>query len=79
MVVHHGANDGSRIAMARPARKKDEKQGAHRLSVSLTPEQHTELVDIANKNKVSVAWVVREAIERLLHDEQPLFHVRQPK
>jgi hypothetical protein len=28
---------------------------------------------------VSVAWVVREAIERLLHDEQPLFHVRQPR
>lgn len=65
--------------MAGPARENDGKQGAHRLSVSLTPEQHAELVEIANKNKVSVAWVVREAVERLLHDEQPLFHVRQPR
>lgn len=65
--------------MPKPIRKKREMQGAHRLSVSLTPEQHSELVEIANRNKVSVAWVVREAIERLLHDEQPLFHVRQPR
>ena len=65
--------------MAKPARKKREKKGAHRLSVSLSPEQRAELVEISNKNKVSVAWVVREAIERLLHDEQPLFHVRQPR
>lgn len=65
--------------MAKPARKKREQTGAHRLSVSLSPEQHAELVEVANKNKVSVAWVVREAIERLLHDEQPLFHVRQPR
>lgn len=54
-------------------------KSAHRLSVSLTPEQHAELLEIANKNKVSVAWVVREAIERLLRDEQPLFHVGQPR
>lgn len=61
-----------------PQRKKTDK-AAHRLSVSLTPEQHAELIEIANKNKVSVAWVVREAIERLLRDEQPLFHVGQPR
>lgn len=63
--------------MAKAVRKKDEKQGSHRLSVSLTPEQHVELLEIAHKNKVSVAWVIREAIERLLHDEHPLFHLRQ--
>jgi type I restriction enzyme R subunit len=33
------------------------------------------VMEIAEKNKVSVAWVVREAIERLVSDEQPLFHV----
>jgi len=54
-----------------------EKSG-HRLSVSLTPEQHDRLLEIARKNRVSVAWVVREAIERLLHDDMPLFHQRQP-
>lgn len=46
-----------------------------RLSVSLTAEQHRELNEIAKKNRVSVAWVVREAIDRLLKDELPLLHV----
>jgi hypothetical protein len=47
----------------------------HRLSVSLTSEQHRELNEIARKNRVSVAWVVREAIDRLLKDDLPLLHV----
>ena len=46
-----------------------------RVSVSLTAEQRRELNDIAKKNRVSVAWVVREAIDRLLKDELPLLHV----
>lgn len=45
----------------------------HRLSVSLTAEQHEHLLDLARRNRVSVAWVVREAIERLLKDDAPLF------
>ena len=53
---------------------KDDKS-AHRLSVSLTAEQHREINEIAQKNRVSVAWVVREAIDRLLKDEMPLLHV----
>lgn len=65
--------------MAKQTPGKRDKTAPHRLSVSLSPEHHAELVEIANKNKVSVAWVVREAIERLLHDEQPLFHVMRPK
>ena len=48
---------------------------AHRLSVSLTAEQHRELNEIARKNRVSVAWVVREAIDRLLKADMPLLHV----
>ena len=46
-----------------------------RLSVSLTAEQHRELNEIARKNRVSVAWVVRQAIDRLLKDDMPLLHV----
>jgi len=61
------------------AKKKSAPKTAHRLSVSLTDEQHAELLEMAEQNKVSVAWVVREAIERLLRDEQPLFHVRQER
>ena len=47
----------------------------HRLSVSLTKEQYRELNAIARKNRVSVAWVVREAIDRLLMEDMPLLHV----
>lgn len=65
--------------MASATRKKLSSKASHRLSVSLTEEQHIELVEIAEKNRVSVAWVVREAIERLLRDEQPLFHVGQDR
>jgi hypothetical protein len=50
----------------------------HRLSVTLTPEQHQELSEIARKNRVSVAWVVREAIERMLKENMPLLHVGKP-
>jgi len=50
---------------------------AYRLSVSLTPEQHRQLNEIACKNRVSAAWVVREAIERLLKTNQPLIQVNQ--
>ena len=52
-------------------------KNVHRLSVSLPEDWHTELSEMATKNKVSVAWIVREAVERLLNDEQPLLHVRR--
>ena len=60
--------------MPTSAMSNDDKS-AHRLSVSLTAEQHRELSEIARKNRVSVAWVVREAIDRLLKDDMPLLHV----
>ncbi len=60
-------------AMPKTARILDDKTA--RLSVSLTAEQHRELNEIARKNRVSVAWVVREAVSRLLKDELPLLHV----
>lgn len=56
------------------AQNNDDKS-VHRLSVSLTAEQHREINEIAQKNRVSVAWVVREAIDRLLKDDMPLLHV----
>ena len=54
-------------------------KSSHRLSVSLTIEQCAELIEITNKNKVLMAWVVLEAIERLLRDKQLLIHMRQPR
>ena len=58
---------------------KSQDTGAHRLSVSLTAEQHDQIAAIAKANRVSVAWVVREAIERLLKGDMPLFQIRHPQ
>ncbi|MEL7381870.1 MAG: ribbon-helix-helix domain-containing protein [Pseudomonadota bacterium] len=63
--------------MLQPNVPTDSEKIAHRLSVSLTAAQHHELSEIARKNRVSVAWVVREAIDRLLKDDMPLLHVGQ--
>lgn len=52
-----------------------EDNSPHRLSVSLSAEQYRELNEIARKNRVSAAWVVRVAIDRLLRDDAPLLHV----
>lgn len=59
----------------RTATKANDDKSGFRLSVSLSAEQHRELNEIARKNRVSVAWVVREAINRLLKDDMPLLHV----
>jgi hypothetical protein len=44
-----------------------------RASVSFPPEVYRSLEDLAAKKKVSIAWVVREAVERYLVDQFPLF------
>lgn len=72
-MVQHGESEMEAVS---PAQSKNHaEKSPHRLSVTLTPEQHQELSEIARKNRVSVAWVVREAIERMLKDNMPLLHV----
>ncbi len=58
---------------------KSRRKASRRLSISITRQQYAELVALARTNRVSTAWVVREAIERLLADDMPLFHLRQPQ
>lgn len=43
-----------------------------RLSFTVPKEHHAELLRLAAKNKVSVAWVIRAAVERYVADEGPL-------
>jgi predicted transcriptional regulator len=45
-----------------------------RSSVSLPAEVYEELERLAEKRKVSVAWIIREALDRYLTSETPLFH-----
>jgi hypothetical protein len=63
--------------LAATAKAESADKPIHRLSVSLTFDQHNQLTRIAHDHRVSVAWVVREAIERLLSEPAPLF--RAPK
>jgi len=44
-----------------------------RVSVSLPPDVHSTLEQIAQEKKVSVAWVVRDAVDKYLADKGPLF------
>ena len=44
-----------------------------RLSVTIPFETYDSLERIARKKKVSLAWVVRDAAQRYVSDELPLF------
>jgi metal-responsive CopG/Arc/MetJ family transcriptional regulator len=44
-----------------------------RLSVTLSEEIYSSLERIARTKKVSMAWVIREAAEKYIGDEAPLF------
>ena len=48
-----------------------------RASVSFPQTVHSELERIAASKKVSVAWVVREAVEKYVADQWPLLGAPQ--
>jgi hypothetical protein len=61
----------------RPTRKKQtqpaRKGKSERVSVSFTPEQYEYLNHVAGQKHVSIAWVIREAVDKLVAEETPLF------
>jgi predicted DNA-binding protein len=44
-----------------------------RASVTFPPEQYEILMGLAKQKKVSIAWVVREAVDKYVADKWPLF------
>lgn len=46
---------------------------APRQSVTFTPEIYAHLERLSKEKKVSIAWVVREATERYIAEQYPLF------
>lgn len=54
-------------------RKPTGKPRATRASASLPPELYATLQDIAKQKKVSVAWVIRDAAEKYIEEQWPLF------
>ena len=59
--------------MAEVTQHGGESKAMPRTSISFPPEVYKTLEEIAAKKKVSIGWVVREAVERYLKDQFPLF------
>jgi metal-responsive CopG/Arc/MetJ family transcriptional regulator len=57
----------------------DDGPGMVRRSVSLPADECAELERIANEKRVSVSWVVRDAVSQYLASRTPLFHQNVPE
>jgi metal-responsive CopG/Arc/MetJ family transcriptional regulator len=64
------------MAPRRPAEVAPEP--TQRFSVSIPSGLNRQVDELARKHRVSKSWIVREALERLLRDDMPLFHFRKP-
>jgi len=51
-------------------------KGMTRISVGFPPNIYRDVERIAKDKKVSVAWVVRDAVERYVADQWPLLEQR---
>lgn len=61
------------IMVAKRGRKPTGKPRSARASASLPPDIYQTLQDIAKEKKVSVAWVIRDAAEKYIAEQWPLF------
>jgi metal-responsive CopG/Arc/MetJ family transcriptional regulator len=53
-------------------RTKAQNQSWVRASISFPPDFYDTLEEIAKQKKVSLAWVVRDAVEKYMVDQRPL-------
>jgi len=63
---------GGDMATHKRGRPASGKASSIRVTVSLPPDIHQTLKDLAGQKKVSVAWVIRDATEKYLTDQWPL-------
>ena len=61
------------MAAARRKAQKSKAAPSPRASVTFPTDLYNTLEHLAKKKKVSVAWVVREAVEKYVADQWPLF------
>ncbi|MHB8217794.1 MAG: ribbon-helix-helix domain-containing protein [Candidatus Sulfotelmatobacter sp.] len=54
-------------------KREDIESSSVRASISFPPELYRTLEDIARRKKVSLAWVVRDAAEKYVAEQWPLF------
>jgi len=73
IVVYLGATGrGYRMPETKRGRGKAKEAQMPRTSVSFPPELHKTIEDLAKRKKVSMAWIVREAVEKYVADQWPL-------
>ncbi len=67
--------------MKQAKQNKNEKRSkaSLRASVSFPPDVYEILEGIAKDKKVSVAWVVRDAVDKYVGEQWPLFEVRRER
>jgi predicted transcriptional regulator len=58
--------------MPAPSKKKTAAKPMTRVSVGFPPELYRTLEQLASQQKVSVAWIVRDAAEKYVIDRWPL-------
>jgi metal-responsive CopG/Arc/MetJ family transcriptional regulator len=63
--------------MAETAKQHAQAREGTRASVTFPADLYTELERIAAEKKVSVAWVVRDAVEKYVEAQFPLFRRQQ--
>lgn len=63
--------------MAATTKHQVQSKEATRASVSFPADLYAELERIAEEKKVSVAWVVRDAVEKYVEAQYPLFRHQQ--
>jgi hypothetical protein len=66
--MHHDAH-----MQAHSAQSGSESNGAHRITITLPPEHYREIVKRARGKRVSASWIVRDAVEKYLTADIPLF------
>lgn len=62
------------MAARKESARKKRAERSLRASVSFPLELYRNLEEVARQKKVSVAWVVREAVEKYMAEQLPLFN-----
>lgn len=68
-----GVHQSGVVRCAMAGRRKQHEARSARTSVSLPRNIYLEVQRIARRNRVSTAWVIRDAVEKYVGNEAPLF------
>ena len=61
------------MKMPKKAAATKESEGVTRITVSVRTQDYEHLLRVAESKRVSMAWVVRDAVEKYLSADIPLF------